>query len=188
MDLHDVADQVLNLARGPQEVKNAEVFVGLVRALAGARSNYSYTAPSQQLMRAELIVALSSRLGADLRFGVPPVHPRTALISTITNKGWTLRVHSRISGSVSLMWDQSVGLGLIRIPARVRLERCLPDAASAVADYEAFLSQVGCHIRDLEEGRSSSVSQVALLGNIDQLGSIVLALAGSPHLREGDVV
>lgn len=159
-----------------QQSVSIGIFTKLVNVLKSQSRQFNYTDPNEAIRINPLINQLQNHLGFVLQFGVPPIISGVAQVSTITQKGWTIRVYSKVSksGSVSLMWNQSNG---IRIPSYERLLRCLPSAVDAIDGYRALLQSLGVDIRTISEAQSLLINESLLLSNIVQLAACIRMLA-----------
>jgi len=126
-----------------------------------------------------LVRALSDSLGSLLQYGTPPVTPGTAQVSTITQKGWTLKVYSKAAsgGNVTLLWDQAAGREEVRVPSRTRLLRCLPTEPDRVERYAALCKDLGIDIAPLGGAQSLAVAETKVLAEIDRLVACIRDLA-----------
>jgi hypothetical protein len=137
-ELAEIASDCLTEVLDKQQRRNVQIFVELVRELGGRASAWDYTEPGEAIRQEPFITALQSRLGGALRFGKPPIRPGQLQISTITQKGWTLRAHARNAsfGSVSVLWNQ--GGRALRVPSQEQLAKYL--RVEAVGEYRSFFN------------------------------------------------
>jgi hypothetical protein len=150
-----------------------------VTALAGKTTSFDYVNPGDELRERPLVRELRDRLGEMLQLGIPPVAPGTAQISTITQKGWTLRVYSKAASmrTVSLLWDQVSSKSEVRVPSKARLDRCFPTAHDQVGEYVALCKDLGADVTALDEAQSLAIPESAVISEIDRLVACVRALA-----------
>lgn len=118
-------------------------------------------------------------LGHILEFGLPPVLPGRVLITTITQNGWTLRVFApgALGRSVSLMWDQRLGRGVIRLPSAEHLLRYLPEADDAISDFSQKMRMLGFNIERIKGAQSIAVPEQTILAVMDSLAPLIRRLA-----------
>ena len=104
-------EEIADVLSGPrfqgldrQQTTNVGVFIALVGAMAGRPASFAYADPTEEVRGRRLVRALRDGLGSMLQYGTPPVTPGTAQVSTITQKGWTLKVYSKAAsgGNVTL--------------------------------------------------------------------------------------
>lgn len=163
-----------------QQRMHADVFTRLVHDTARKSASTDYINPGAEVVSQPLVQQLQVHLGTTLRPGVPPIVPGEALVTTTTQKGWTLRVFARGAkmGSVALLSDVSIGRKMIRVPARPLLLRCLPAGEEAVDGYVAFLQKLGVNIATLaKETDSLPLPEDAMLVHAAELAHHVRALA-----------
>lgn len=162
-----------------QQTTNVGVFTTLVSTLAGYPQMFTYTDPNAEIRNNSLIRALQAHLEDVLQYGAPPVIPGTAQVSTITQKGWTIRVYSKAAkgGSVSLLWDQTMGRSRVRVPSCKRLSRCFPTASTAIESYTVFFDELGVDIRTLAEAQSQAIDENRLLPVAARLADCIRDLA-----------
>jgi hypothetical protein len=162
-----------------QQTTNVGVFTALVSALAGKSPSIEYVDPIPELRTRPLVHELSKCLGSMLQFGTPPATPGTALISTITQTGWTLKVYSKAASgrTVSLLWDQVSGKNEVRVPSRARLDRCFPSATGQVDTYVALCRELGADVTALGEAQSLAIDEKRLLLKMDRLAACVQEFA-----------
>ena len=163
-----------------QQAMNLAVFTTLVRtALVGGSNAIVYARPGIELRSNVLVQTLINRLGSLVRFGTPPVTPGTAVISTITQKGWTLRVYTKAvpDGSVSLLWDMAAGPRSLRVPSRERLKRCFPTAPELVDQYTALFAGVGLNLESLSERQNLGLDEASFTPVLDPFADIVRSFA-----------
>jgi hypothetical protein len=162
-----------------QQSINSEVFTNLVNQISKGSASWNYVEPSKEVRNNPFILQLGTYLEGILDYGTPPVKPGIAQVSTITQKGWTIRIYSKVavSRSVSLLWDQSIGRGIIRIPSYARLIRCLPSSLSLIEDYTSFLRTLGVDIRIITEKQNMPIDESKLQKSIIDLAKIIKEFA-----------
>ena len=163
-----------------QQTVSACMLLELIEASAVKTVSTSYVDPGENLRREPLIAALAERLGDRLIFGTPPVPPGKVLLTTITQKGWTLRLYSpqsKIARSFGVMWNQAVGGGVLRVPSQASLNRYLPNNGGAAVFVHFLTRSVGVDVSQLQERRSESVSEGALLERVDDLAAILTVMS-----------
>jgi hypothetical protein len=179
-------EEIAEVVNGPQfqdldrqQTVHVGVFTALVKDVAGKTTLFAYVHPEDQIRARPIVRELANALGNTLRFGTPPITPGTAQISTITQKGWTLRVFSKAAagGTVSLMRDQVSSKSEVRLPSRARLERCFPTAEDRVAAYVSPWNELGADLAALGERQSLAVAEKAVLDHLDRVAECVRALA-----------
>ena len=185
LELREIADAVRQIQSSldGQQKLHSQVLLDLIGLLAGETAAWNYADPGDRLKQEPLIAALVDRLPGRIIFGVPPFPSGKILLSTITQKGWTLRVHSRVSKtnrSFSVMWNQAAGRGVVRVPSGARLGRYLPNGDAAEA-YAAFLAQAfEVDVSGLREHQSAPVAELELLERSDDFAPLLrtMSLAG----------
>ena len=179
-------EEIADVLSGPrfqgldrQQTTNVGVFIALVGAMAGRPASFAYADPTEEVRGRRLVRALRDGLGSMLQYGTPPVTPGTAQVSTITQKGWTLKVSSKAAsgGNVTLFLDQAAGREDVRVPSRTCLLRCLPTAPDRVERYAALCKDLGIDIAPLGEAQSLAVAETKVLAEIDRLVACVRDLA-----------
>ena len=183
--LGEIAEQVgqIRPVLSGQQQRSAEVLFNLIDLLAGNPQSWNYVHPDDRLKREPLITALVERLPDRIISGTPPLPRGKILLSTTTQKGWTLRVYSYASKtdrSFSVMWNPAVGRGVARVPSQVRLNHYLPKG-SAATDYESWLAEAfAVDVSGLGEAQNLPVPELALLERADDLAALLdsLSLAG----------
>jgi len=158
-----------------QQSVNTEVFTNLVNQISKGSNSWNYTEPSEEVQKNHFLIQLGRHLEGIFVYGTPPVKPGTAQVSTITQRGWTVRVYSKIAtgGSVSLLWDQSIGKETIRVPSYKRLARCFPLSLDLVENYASFFRKLGVDTQMISEKQSMSVSQKDLENNVVSLSQLI---------------
>ena len=163
-----------------QQAVSARMLLELIELSAGKAASESYADPDDNLRREPLIAALAERLQDRLIFGTPPVPPGKIVLTTITQKGWTLRLYSPVSQadrSFSVMWNQAVGRGMVSVPSHARLERYLPDSGGAGVFVDFLARTVGVDVSQLPDRGSASVPEGELLEHVDDLAAILTVIA-----------
>ena len=162
-----------------QQRISADIVITLIDQKAGRGAAYDYIDPEPQIKNLPIMRMFEQYLGDILRFGTPPVPPGKVLITTITQKGWTLRVFApgALGRSVSLMWDQSLGRGVIRVPSAERLLRCLPEAGRAISDFNERMQKLGFDLEKIKSPQSVAVPEQTILATIDDLAPPIRRLA-----------
>lgn len=166
-----------------QATRSAHVVLDLIKLLAGKAQAWNYAEPDDSLRGQPLVAALLDRLPDRLIFGSPPLPPGKIVLSTITQKGWTLRVYSHkatTNHSLSVMWNPAVGRGVVRVPSRIRLNRYLPNGSGA-SEYGDWLAEAfDAGVATLRERQSAPVQELALLERADDLAAQLreLSVAG----------
>lgn len=182
LTLQEIASGVHELLPdfGPQAQVAGEIVIALVREKGGARALTDYADPDARLRDRPAIKALQSRLGDMIEFGTPPVRPGKLMITTITQKGWTLRVFAAAATdkSVSVMWDQSSGGEIVRVPSIDKLLHYIPDAGDAIKDYANALERLGVRTQPIKWRGSAAVREQAVVDAMDDLAPIIKRLAG----------
>ena len=174
LTLGEIAEAVGQIEPGlnEQQKRSAQVLLDLIRLLAGKAQAWNYAEPDGRLKQQPLIAALVERLPDRVIFGSPPLLPGNILVSTITQKGWTLRVYSHASKtdrSFSVMWNQAVGRNIVRVPSWARLSRYLPNG-SAAQDYADWLAEAfEVDVSGLNDRQSAPASELALLERVEDL-------------------
>ncbi|MBI5288199.1 MAG: hypothetical protein HY873_04435 [Chloroflexi bacterium] len=179
LSLQELASFVQSMRLTEQARANASVFVAIVNQLAGQRSRFDYIAPDLSLRDAPLIASLLAHIDDILDIGVPPVTRGRVMLSTVTNRGWTLRVYSDPAGmkSTTLLWDQSLGRGTIRLPAKDKLEQLLNRDFDAVHDYCDFLKRCGADVSTISGARSLGINESLLCSRAEALAVHIRRLA-----------
>jgi len=162
-----------------QQSVNAEVFTNLVNQISKGSTSWNYTEPSAEVQNNQFLLQLATHLEGILVYGTPPVKPGIVQVSTITQRGWTVRVYSKGAkgGSASLLWDQSIGKGIMRVPSYKRLTRCFPSSLSLVEDYVDFFRKLGVDTKAILENQSMPVMQTNLQDNIISLAVLIKKFA-----------
>ena len=182
VQLSEIADAVRQIQPRlvAQQRLSAQVLLDLIGLLADKSAAWNYADPGDRLKREPLIAALVERLPDQIIFGVPPLPPGKILLSTITQKGWTLRVHSRASKtdrSFSVMWNQAVGRGVVRVPSQAWLSRYLPNGDAAM-EYAGFLARAfEVDVSSLRARQSASVPKLGLLERVDDFATVLGAMS-----------
>jgi hypothetical protein len=132
------------------------------------------------LVRQEVFLqGLSAELGSALVFAKPPPHPGELLVTTITQKGWTLRAFARYAGfsSVSILWKQSAKA--LRVPSFERLSDYF--GVEVLDPYRAFfLEHFGSDISQIAGSQSHGIPEDDLIDELDGFANVVRGfLAGS---------
>lgn len=172
-------NQTLTDTLDRQQAMCVQVLTKLIVSLARKSESIEYTDPIEEVRNQPLLKALQRGLGPILNFGSPPISRGTAMVSTITQKGWTLRVFSKAAGmgSVSVLWAQALGINQVRFPSYDRLVRCLPSELAGVDEYSDLLLELGCNIKSLSEKQSLAIEESRILRNIDRLVPIIKKFA-----------
>ena len=162
-----------------QQRISADIVITLIDQKADRGAADDYTDPGPQIKSLPIMRMFEQHLGDILKFGTPPVPPGNVLITTITQKGWTLRVFApgALGKSVSLMWDQSLGRGVIRVPSAERLLRCLPQADRAISDFNERMQRLGFDLEKIKSPQSVAVPEQTILATIDSLARPIRRLA-----------
>jgi hypothetical protein len=180
-DLHlqDITSFATTLRLTTQQQANVRVFTQLVDELAGRTVNFDYIVPNEALLEAPLLAVILPHLQDILVLGVPPVRPGQVMVSTVTNKGWTLRVFSLQAQmrSTTLLWDQTPGRGIVRIPARDKLEKYLAGDLAAVSGYCDFLRHKGADVDSVSGTQSLPLAESILCNDAEALATHVRRLA-----------
>ena len=182
IQLSEIADAVRQIQPrlAGQQRLNAQVLLDLIGLLAGKSGTWNYADPGDGLKQEPLIAALVERLSDQIIFDVPPLPPGKILLSTITQKGWTLRVHSRASKtdrSFSVMWNHALGRGVVRVPSQAWLSRYLPNG-NAATEYMDFLAQAfEVDVSGLRERQSAPVPELGLLERADDFATVLRAMS-----------
>ena len=185
LELSEIAGQVREIRPrlNGQQQRSAQVVFDLIGLLAGKAQTWNYKDPDDRLKQEPLIAALVERLPDRFISGTPPLPRGKILLSTTTQKGWTLRVYSHASKtdrSFSVMWNPAVGRGVVRVPSQAWLNRYLPKG-SAAAEYGAWLREAfEVDVSGLRERQNAPVSELALLERADDLAAVLgtMSLAG----------
>ena len=159
---------------------SARMLLDLIGLSTGKPAPASYIDPEDHLKREPLIVALAERLHDRLIFATPPVQPGKILLSTITQKGWTLRLNSPVSQadrSFSVMWNPSVGGGVVRVPSQSRLDRYLPNNPGTTVFADFLARAVAVNVSQLPDGGSAPVAERELLERVDELAAILTVMS-----------
>ena len=185
LELDEVAEQVARMQAGMnrQQQRSAQVLLELIGLLVRKGQTWDYVDPDDGLRREPLIVALVERLPNQVIFGTPPLPPGKILLSTGTQKAWTLRVYSHTSKtdrSFSVMWNPAVGRGVVRVPSQAWLNRHLPKGGAA-AEYGAWLAEAfDVDVSALTDAQNAPVPELALLERINDFAALLgrMAVAG----------
>ncbi len=164
-----------------QQAMCVQVLTKLIASLARKSESIEYTDPIEDIRNQPLLKELQRGLGPILNFGSPPIGRGTALVSTITQRGWTLRVFSKAArmGSVSVFWAQTIGTNQVRFPSYDRLARCLPTELVSVEEYTDLLLELGCNIKALSEKQNLAVEESSIITNIDRFTPIIKKFAAA---------
>lgn len=182
LSLDEIREEVRRLqpAMDEQQRTSSQVLLGLIEQGAGKTGNWSYVKPDEGLRREPLIVALAARLPNRLIYRTPPVPQGKILVSTITQKAWTLRVYSHASKtdrSFAVMWNPAVGGGMVRVPSQDWLSQYLPKGEAA-ANYGVWLADAfDVDVSSLSGAQHAPVSELALLERVDELADLLEALS-----------
>ncbi len=182
LELAEVAEQVgqIQPVLSGQQQRSAEVLFKLIELLAGKAQSWNYVHPDERLEQEPLVSALVERLPDRIISGTPPLPQGKLLLSTTTQKGWTLRVYSHASKtdrSFSVMWNPAVGGGVVRVPSQARLDHYLPKG-SAAFDYGSWLKEAfAVDISSLGEAQNLPVPEFSLLERADDLAALLDALS-----------
>lgn len=170
-----------------QQKISAEIVITLINQKAGKGTSGDYVNPDSRIKSLPMIRMFEKYLGDILEFGTPPVPPGKVLISTTTQKGWTLRVFApgAMGRSVSLMWDQTLGRGVIRVPSAERLLRCLPEAGKALRDLKEWMQKLGLDIEKIKGPQSLAVPEQKILAAMDSLAPLIRRLATADGAEPG---
>ena len=163
-----------------QQTVSARMLLKLVEVTARKPVSTSYADPDDNLRREPLITALAEWLGDRLIFGTPPVPPGKVLLTTITQKGWTLRLYSplsQIDSSFSVIWNQAVGRGVLRVPSQASLNRYLPKNGGEVVFVHFLDRTLGVDVSQLPMRGSASVSEEELLEHVDELAAVLTVMS-----------
>ena len=184
LELREIAEQVRPMRPMliAQQQRSAEVLLRLIDLLAGKTQSWDYVDPDDRVKRQPLVAALAERLPDQIISGTPPLPQGKILLSTTTQKGWTLRVYShasRTNRSFSVMWNPAIGRGVVRVPSQARLSRYLPKG-SAATDYVSWLAETfAVDVSGLSEAQHLPVSELALLERADDLAGALNALSSA---------
>ena len=176
-------DQIAAFLAGPmkakltrQQKKAVEVLTLLIAQCKHDESKQEYTEPGQDLASLNLLELLRERLGDAFCVGTPP--PKTGQIqfSTITQKGWTLRVYAPGAKmrSVNLLRCHGVGSGLLHVPSEKLLRRCLPSRKAALKEYSQYWRTLGADHTRLRERQSARVDEASVIERVDDLAHLML--------------
>jgi hypothetical protein len=176
-ELASVASECLQEILDRQQARNVQIFVDLVSSLARTAVNFDYVTPGDGVLSDGFLVTLHELADDFLVSGKPPVDRGKLMISTISQRGWTLRVQARNSySSVSVLWMQFVGTPVIRVPSHEHLARYL--SHEAVDSYRAYLLEAtGVDINALSGGQNAGVDEARLLENRADLMAVLRLLS-----------
>ena len=183
LDLDEVARAVSRIqpTLDSQRRYSAQAVLDLIRNAAGATSSASYADPDERLLREPLIAVLLERLPGVLIPGRPSPPPGSILLTTTTQRGWTLRAYSSLEPtyrSVSVMWNRAIGGGRTQVPAAAQLRKYLPHDEQAVESYVEWLrEEFGADVSAIGDRQSLAVNESALLSRIDEFAEHLRALA-----------
>jgi hypothetical protein len=153
-----------------QQRTNAAMFVDLVGQLTSPGGPAGYVIPTDSLAEMPLISAIRQVLGERLHLGVPPAAPGQILLTTTSQKGWTLRAYCKdtVEKSVSLLWNPAIGAGTLRVPSREKLLKYF-DAAVVEAYADFWLQELQTDIATLGLYQSHAVREADVLWLADRL-------------------
>lgn len=163
----------------PQQLISAEAVTTLIDQEAGTGSSYAYVDPDSEIKNSPIMRMLEEHLGDILEFGTTPVPPGRVVITTGTQKGWTLRIFAReaASKSISLMWDQTLGANVIRVPSADHLRKYLPEAGEAIGDFSKAIRGLGFDIERVRGRESVPVAEQKIMVAMDSLAPLIRRLA-----------
>lgn len=137
-----------------------------------------YVAPGSKIVSLPIMRELSGLIGDVLDFGTKMTTGK-AMVATITQLGWTLRIFSPSVGvrSVSLMWSTNIDRGTIRVPAADKLRRCLPEATIPIDEFRDIMRGIGVDIETISGLQSLAVAENHMIEVLDQLAPVIRQLA-----------
>ncbi|MDA0771101.1 MAG: hypothetical protein O2821_12915 [Chloroflexi bacterium] len=162
-----------------QQLISAEVVTTLIDQKSGTSSSYAYIDPDSEIKNLPIMRMFEEHLGDILEFGTTPVPPGRVVITTGTQKGWTLRVFAReaASKSISLMWDQTLGAEVVRVPSVDHLRRYLPEAVGTISDFAQAIRELGFDAERVTGRESVPIAARKILAAMDTLAPIIRRLA-----------
>ena len=176
-ELAKTAAECVQESLDPQQKKTVQIFVDLVSQVGQRSMALDYAVPQDTVKQEVLIRGLSGRLGSLLTYGKPPVQPGLLQVSTITQKGWTLRVYAKNTtyGSISILWKQSIPGHTVRVPSYEQLQRYL-DPNQVDTYREFFFDGLGLDISQITGQQSLAVDETRLLEVLDAYAASVKSL------------
>ncbi|MDE2837249.1 MAG: hypothetical protein OXL97_07040 [Chloroflexota bacterium] len=163
-----------------QQAISARMLLELIEASANRPEPQSYTTPDDNLRREPLIASLAERLSDRLIFGVPPVPRGKILLTTITQKGWSMRLYSPVSQagrSLGVMWNQAAGGGELRVPSQARLHQYLPNNSGTQMFVDFIARTAGVDVSPLPDSGHAPIPEQQVLEHIDELADILSTMA-----------
>jgi hypothetical protein len=139
-ELAAVASDCIHEVLDRQQKRIVQIFVDLVSSVPSASSSVDYVDPGEWIHEEPFVLALTSETDS-LLFGKPPVPSGKLQFSTITQRGWTLRVYARNTayGSISILWKQAIPGQVLRVPSYEQLKKHL--RLDAVDSYRSFFRE-----------------------------------------------
>ena len=181
LSLDEISDRIEELKPelDSQQLISAEVVTTLIDQESGTSSSYAYINPDSEMKNLPIMRMFEEQLGDILEFGTTPVPPGRVVITTATQKEWTLRVFAReaASKSISLMWDQTLGAEVVRVPSADHLRRYLPEAVGAISDFSQAIGVLGFDTERVTGRESVSVAEKKIMAAMDSLASAIRRLA-----------
>ena len=86
---------------------------------------------------------------------------------------------------VSLMWDQSLGSGVIRMLSADILSRCLPGVGMAIGDLGQTMQELGSGMKKIRGAQSLAVPEQMILTTKDGLVPLSRRLATANGMGHG---
>ena len=182
MSLEEILDAVRavrpRLREQHRKYLNAFEAMFIEYVLEGAsRTSYSVNEVSDVMRSHPLVDALTKRLPISFEITGSMV-PGEFRMNTRKENGFSLRVYSSISKvqkSLSVM-AISGGHPFVIFPAKVKLEKYLPNRKGTVQQFASVLSRMGYGIEHLDEKKRMRIPLKIVLGEIDVLAPIIYDL------------
>jgi hypothetical protein len=178
-ELSDTARDCMDEVFDRQQKSIVKIFVDLVSQSPTSSANVDYVSPGEWIHEEALVRALCDRL-ENVVVGKPPVPQGKLQFTTITQRGWTLRVFARNTtyGSISILWKQTIPGQILRVPSVEQLRKYL--SAAAVDDYRQFFKErFELDIAQISGQQSLAVVESQLLTHLDAYVAVTEPLANA---------
>jgi hypothetical protein len=178
-ELADTARDCMDEVFDRQQRNIVQIFVDLVSQSPTSSASVDYVTPGKWIEEEPFVRALCDRLESVI-IGKPPVTQSKLQFTTITQRGWTLRVFARNTtyGSISILWKQAVPGRILRVPSVEQLRKYL--SAAAVDDYRQFFKErFELDIAQISGQQSLAVIEAQLLTHLDAYAVVAEPLANA---------
>lgn len=136
----------------------------------------TYVYPSDEIINRPIIQKLIPYFNQALEFGTTP-SPHKAVLTTIAQEGWTIRVLRSGSGhrSTALMWLSSGGNLIFH--TYTKFNEYLPACNEIIKRLAVLIRELGYN--DIEAGKRAYIPENEVIDNIDKFGPLLYEIAAS---------